>query len=150
MNILNLPTISWAVVSGGGILLSRICAEWQSSRGLLLRDNTRTPQSTHRVATAAFWLAFHHDGKISPGWWEWRGGALPPPFTIVAITYNVAVYAPAERADTLPPFHLYPYVLCARTHQFRPSFSLCCSASQLLVLKKITRPSITYFSSYRT
>ncbi len=27
-----------------------------------------TSQSTHRVATAAFWRTFHHDGKISPGW----------------------------------------------------------------------------------
>jgi hypothetical protein len=25
-------------------------------------------QSTHRVATAAFWRKFYHDGKISPGW----------------------------------------------------------------------------------
>jgi hypothetical protein len=31
------------------------------------------------------------------------------------ITYKVAVYAPAERADTLILFHLYPYVLCAKT-----------------------------------
>jgi hypothetical protein len=23
----------------------------------------------HRVATAAFWRTFHHEGKISPGWW---------------------------------------------------------------------------------
>jgi hypothetical protein len=35
-----------------------------------------------------------------------------PPFTQFTITYKVAVYAPAERADTLPLFHLYPYVLC--------------------------------------
>jgi hypothetical protein len=40
------------------------------------------------------------------------GDARPPPFTIVNITYKVAVYAPAERADTVPLFHLYPYVLC--------------------------------------
>jgi hypothetical protein len=25
-------------------------------------------QSTHRVAKAAFWHSFHHDGKIFPGW----------------------------------------------------------------------------------
>ncbi len=53
--------------------------------------------------------AFHHDGTISPGWWG-GGGALPPPFTISTITYKVVVYAPAERADTLPLFLLYPYV----------------------------------------
>jgi hypothetical protein len=41
------------------------------------------------------------------------GGARPPPFTIFTMTYKVAVYAPAARADTLTLFHLYPYVLCA-------------------------------------
>jgi hypothetical protein len=37
------------------------------------------------------------------------GGARPPSFTIFTIPYKVAVYAPAERADTLPLFHLYPH-----------------------------------------
>ncbi len=40
--------------------------------------------------------------------------APPPPFTIVTITYKVAVYAPAEGADTLPIFHLYRYALCGK------------------------------------
>ncbi len=31
----------------------------------------------HRVATAAFWRTFHHDGKISPGWWGWGMHAHP-------------------------------------------------------------------------
>jgi hypothetical protein len=38
--------------------------------------------------------------------------AHPPPrptFTISTITSKVVVYAPAERADTLPLFLLYPY-----------------------------------------
>jgi hypothetical protein len=35
------------------------------------------------------------------------GGACPYPFTLITITYKVAVYAPAERADTLTLFHLY-------------------------------------------
>jgi hypothetical protein len=34
------------------------------------------------------------------------GGSTPTPFQPITITYNVAVYAPAERADTLPVFHL--------------------------------------------
>jgi hypothetical protein len=39
------------------------------------------------------------------------GGARPPPFTTVTITYKVAVYAaPAEWADKLTLFHLYQYV----------------------------------------
>jgi hypothetical protein len=41
------------------------------------------------------------------------GGARPPPFTTFTLTSKVAVYAPAEWADTLTLFHLYyKYVLC--------------------------------------
>jgi hypothetical protein len=44
------------------------------------------------------------------------GGCTPTPFHSITITYKVAVYAPAERADTLPLFHTYListlYVLC--------------------------------------
>jgi hypothetical protein len=53
------------------------------------------------MATDDFWRTFHHDGKISPGWWVWAGGARSPPFPIFTITYKVAVYAPAEWADIL-------------------------------------------------
>jgi hypothetical protein len=38
------------------------------------------------------------------------GGARPPPFTLSTITSKVVVYAPAERAGTLPLFLLYPYM----------------------------------------
>ncbi len=47
------------------------------------------------------------------------GGARPPPFTLFSITYKVAVYAPAERAGTLPLFHLYPYVLCGQSWYYQ-------------------------------
>ncbi len=43
------------------------------------------------------------------------GGARPPPFTLFTITYKVVVYAPAERADTLPLFLLYPYMYSVLT-----------------------------------
>jgi hypothetical protein len=33
----------------------------------------------YRVATAALWRTFHHEGKISPGWCVW-GGCRPTPF----------------------------------------------------------------------
>ncbi len=33
-------------------------------------------------------------------------GSRPPPFTLVTIMYK----GPAERTDTLPLFHLYPYM----------------------------------------
>jgi hypothetical protein len=38
------------------------------------------------------------------------GGAPLPPFTLSTITSKVVVYAPAERADALPLFLLYPYM----------------------------------------
>jgi hypothetical protein len=38
------------------------------------------------------------------------GGARPSPFTISTITYKVEVYAPAERADPLPLFLIYPFM----------------------------------------
>ncbi len=31
----------------------------------------------HRVATAAFWRTFQHEGKSSPGWWVWGVHAHP-------------------------------------------------------------------------
>jgi hypothetical protein len=31
----------------------------------------------HRVATAAFWFTFHHEGKIRPGWCGWGVHAHP-------------------------------------------------------------------------
>jgi hypothetical protein len=37
-------------------------------------------------------------------------GSSPPPFTISTITYKVVVYAPADRADILSLFLLYPYM----------------------------------------
>ncbi len=61
------------------------------------------------MATATFWRIFHHDGKIRPGLVR-GGGAHPPPFTITTIMSKVVVYAPAERADTLPLFLLYHYM----------------------------------------
>jgi hypothetical protein len=38
------------------------------------------------------------------------GGARPPPFHYIYHTYKVVVYAPAEKADALPLFLLYPYI----------------------------------------
>jgi hypothetical protein len=61
-----------------------------------------------RVAMVTLWRTFHHEGKICPGLRV--GGARPPPFTRSTITYKIAVCSPAERADTLPLFLLYPYM----------------------------------------
>ncbi len=49
-------------------------------------------------------------------------GACPPPFITFTITIKVAVYAPAEWADTLTLFHLLKrYILCG------PDSQLLCS-----------------------
>jgi hypothetical protein len=66
--------------------------------GLFFLDSL-LDSSVHRVRTIA---------QAGEG-----GVARPPPFTIFTVTYKVAVYDPTKRADTLPVFHLYPYVLCA-------------------------------------
>ncbi len=50
-------------------------------------------------------------------------GARPLPFTIFAITNKDAVYAPDERAVTLLPFHLHPYVLCGLVHHYQPGLA---------------------------
>ncbi len=58
------------------------------------------------------------------------GGCTPTPFRPITITYKVAVYAPAERADALPVFHLYPVcALCS---------SLCDVYTELLRLKGLS------------
>jgi hypothetical protein len=72
-------------------------------------------QSKHRKAMTTFWRTFHHDGKISPAWRGWRFARHVHPFHYIFyhVWYKDIVYAPAERADTLSLFLLYPcmYVL---------------------------------------
>jgi hypothetical protein len=64
------------------------------------------------MALATFWRTFHHDGKIRPELVK-VGGARQPPFTISTITYEVLMYAPAERADITPPISTLPlYLIC--------------------------------------
>jgi hypothetical protein len=43
------------------------------------------------------------------------GACTPTPFNISTITYKVVLYAPAERADTLPLFLLYPHMYSVDT-----------------------------------
>ncbi len=46
--------------------------------------------------------------SAQPG--EVRAGGTPDPFTLSTIVSKVVVYAPAERAETLPLFILYSYM----------------------------------------
>ncbi len=48
--------------------------------------------------------------RVKLAWQVRVGGARPPTFTTITITSKVAVYAPAEWADTLTLFHLYQYM----------------------------------------
>jgi hypothetical protein len=48
--------------------------------------------------------------KVKLAWLVRVGGARPPPFTTITNTSKVAVYDPAEWADTLTLFHLYQYM----------------------------------------
>jgi hypothetical protein len=76
----------------------------------------RTTEYT-QSGNGPFWRTFHHDGKISPGWWG-RGGGLhtstPNLFHYIHHHVQSYRYAPAEQADTLALFHVYPYVLCGK------------------------------------
>jgi len=47
----------------------------------------------------------------------WVGGDTLPYFTLSTSTSKVVVHAPAERADALPLFLLYLYVLCGHPQQ---------------------------------
>ncbi len=70
----------------------------------------------HRVHTERHWafpgvLSITMVKSAQPG----EGGVeIPPPFTLSAITSKALVYAPAERADILPLFLIYPYMYSVR------------------------------------
>ncbi len=71
----------------------------------------RLTHRVHRVATAAFWRTFSDEGKsVLAGKGGGCTGARPPPLITLTLTSKVAVYAPAEWADTLTLFHLYQYM----------------------------------------
>jgi hypothetical protein len=63
----------------------------------------------HRLATVTFLRTFHHDRKISPGWWGGGGRCMPTPFHYVY--HHVQSCGAGSRADTLPPSSLPLYVL---------------------------------------
>jgi hypothetical protein len=54
------------------------------------------------------------------------GHARHPSFTVSTITSKAVVYAPADRADTLPIFLLYPYMYSVGSTQPHPTGSQNC------------------------
>ncbi len=105
----------------------------------------RPSNRVHRVATSA-WRTFSDVGKISPGWWG--GGARPPPLITFTLTSKVAVYAPAEWADTLTLFHLYQYMysvgppLLGRTRNFVGSESGQIQSVKILIQYMLSNTAI--------
>jgi hypothetical protein len=67
------------------------------------------------------------------------GGASPPPFTLFTITYKVVVYAPAERADTLPLFHRHS--ICS-LWSYRPARLLGWRASTTTLCRNQLYPPV--------
>ncbi len=72
------------------------------------------PQSTHRVAIADFWRTFHHDGKISPGWWGWGVHAHPLSAYWYHHVQSCSVRSCWVGRYTHPVSSLPIYVLCGR------------------------------------
>jgi hypothetical protein len=65
----------------------------------------------HRVATAAFWRTFSHEGKISPDWWD--GGCTQTPFYyIYHHQESYSVRSNWVGRHTNPVSSLGKYVLC--------------------------------------
>jgi hypothetical protein len=52
----------------------------------------------------------HSVMRVKSAWLVRVGGARQPPLITFTLTSKVAVYAPAEWADTLTLFHLYQYM----------------------------------------
>jgi hypothetical protein len=87
------PSGNGAAFCGGantvcaGVGSHRVHTEWQRPLSGVHKEYTESgngrflayTKSTHRVATAAFGRTFHHEGKISPGWW---GGVQAHPLSL--------------------------------------------------------------------
>jgi hypothetical protein len=94
---------------GGGLWQQKYDGELTDKRDALDQSTGKTTEY-RQSGNDHFLATFPHDRKVSPGWWG--GRHANPPFTITTITYKVAVYAPAERANTPPISSLPQYVLC--------------------------------------
>ncbi len=77
----------------------------------LLQGEGRGVGWHHRVHRAAPLLSgVHSVMRVKSVLAGEGGGARPPPLITFTLTSKVAVYAPAEWADTLTLFHLYQYM----------------------------------------
>ncbi len=87
-----------------------------------LAERTRTtgrilpPRSTNRVAMADFWRTFHHEGKISPGWWGWGVHAHPLSLYLPSPVQSCRLRSSWDGRSTPPISPLPIYVLCDCHH----------------------------------
>jgi hypothetical protein len=80
---------------------------WVSSREI---ENVSRGPTTEYTELQPLLSGVHSVMRVKLGWLMRVGGARPPPLITFTLTSKVAVYAPAELADTLSLFHLYQYV----------------------------------------
>jgi hypothetical protein len=68
------------------------------------------------------------------------GGASPQPFTLSTIRRKVVVYAPTERADTLPLllFLLYSFLLCGCDHRVHTERQLPLFGVHSIMMEKLS------------
>jgi hypothetical protein len=108
----------------------------------------------HRMVTDTFWRTFHPNEKISTGWWGW--GCMPTPFHhMYRHVQHFVLYAPAERADTLPFFYSTPictlwYYLFTEQHwsEVGEPFHFVIEGVNRDLLKNL-KISLTYFNLNR-
>ncbi len=78
------------------------------------------------------------------------GGCTPTPLTLFTITYKVALYAPAQRTDTLTLLHLYSYVLCgleSRSNIYSPTPITAISEDEWKIKKSSSGSFIRTYSA---
>ncbi len=91
-------------------------------------------------------------GQVGEG-----GGCTPTPFHYITITSKVAVYAPAEWADTLTLFHLFQYMYSVVVavdpdllNQRKVMKTECCLSSGLRIrITSLLRIGIQLYTSVR-
>ncbi len=81
------------------------------------------PQSTHRVATAAFWRTFNNDGKISPRWWRW--GVHADPLSLYLPSRTKLQCTLQLRGKINSPYFISPVYSAANSDDWRESRALC-------------------------
>ncbi len=64
---------NWRAVAACSTIIPKL----EMAQRVMAIGDRGSPSEYTRVATAAFRRTFHHDGKISPGWWGWGVHAHP-------------------------------------------------------------------------